>query len=224
VSSRLDPRRIWYLAPLFVAILAVTLAAHTLTPYSSWLDLMVRGSILFAYQTIFLVIVSTNYMLEIVRFFGRPFVTLHHIATRTSLVLILVHPVGVAISRGTARVLVPETSSWYQFFLNASRPALYLFAIAATAATLRGALGRGWRPLHWLTYLAFLLATVHAMLLSITFRFAGVRIAAVVMALTVVAMFALKRRPRRRRAPSARGACRPSATRQGRCPCLAVMP
>lgn len=193
-----DPRRIWYLAGVGAVVLAITVALDLLVPYGDWLGFLIRGAAIFAYQTIFLSIVSSSYMVEMVRFFGNPFIRIHHTATLTALALITIHPASVAISRGTVSVFVPDTTSWYLFFLNGGRPAFYLFLIASLSAAYRGALHRGWRPLHWLTYLAFILATVHAILLGINFQFGGVQTVAILMCVAVVATFVHKRLPRPR--------------------------
>lgn len=189
----------WYLAIVAASILAITAVLNALVPYGTWLDFVVRSTALFAYMTIFLSIVSSNYMAHMVRLFGGPFVRVHHLATITALALLVLHPLGVAWYSSSLSVFVPATDSWYSFFLYAGRPAWYLLAVAAIAAALRKVLPASWRPLHWLNYLAFLLATVHGILLGISFQFLVVKIVAGLMALIVIVIFVLKRRPKPKR-------------------------
>ena len=193
MASARKPQRIRYLAIAAAAILLITIGLETLAG-GTWLDYVVRGAALCAYMTLFLSIVTSNYLREMVRFFGYPFVKLHHIGTVTALALIVVHPLGSALNTGTLAVFIPMTQSWYSFFANGGRVAWYLFILASMAAVWRKALGKNWRIPHWLTYLAFAIATVHGLLLGSNTQFLGVRVVAILMALGVAAVFVLKRR------------------------------
>lgn len=185
--------RIWYLALVGAVILAITILLNVLVPYGNWLDYLIRGAALFAYQTLFVVILSTPYLREMVRFFGRPFIKVHHIATITALVLIILHPIGVAFRYGSAGVFVPTVSSISQFLANGGRADWYLLGIAALAAVTRNKWAKGWRTVHWLAYVAFLLITVHGLLLGSNLQFPAVRVVVLLMALAVVLTFGRKR-------------------------------
>ncbi len=58
---------------------------------------------------------------------------------------------------------------------------------------LRTAIGKSWKTIHWLNYVAFLLGTAHAWLIGANFQHMGVRIVSGVMAVTLVVVFVLKR-------------------------------
>lgn len=192
--------RMGYLAGVGAAILVITVLLVTLTPFGDWSDALIRGAALFAYLTIFVSIVSTAYMRELVRFFGGPFVRVHHIATLTALVLITLHPLGVALRAGSLNVFVPATGSTFEFFLFGGRQAWYLFGLAALAAVLRKRWAGGWRTVHWLAYIAFLFATAHGILMGISFGPLGVRVVVILMAVVSVAIYVRKRVAKPRRA------------------------
>jgi sulfoxide reductase heme-binding subunit YedZ len=78
-------------------------------------------------------------------------------------------------------------------------PAWDLLVIASAAALLRASLKKSWRTIHYLTYLAFLIGTTHALLIGTDTQLWPVRIVAILMALAVVYAFVRKRlRPARR--------------------------
>ncbi len=72
--------------------------------------------------------------------------------------------------------------------------------IAALAAWLRKPIGKNWRTIHTLNYLAFWLVTAHAILIGANFRPLPTRVIAVVLALITVAVLVRKRMPPRKRA------------------------
>jgi DMSO/TMAO reductase YedYZ heme-binding membrane subunit len=79
---------------------------------------------------------------------------------------------------------------------------LYLIGIASLAAALRTHVGKRWRVIHILSYVAFLLATFHAAMLGTEFagggtQSASARVAVILMAVAVAATFVQKRLPRR---------------------------
>ncbi|MBN1401309.1 MAG: ferric reductase [Anaerolineae bacterium] len=187
------PQRLWVLALVGVGVLAITVLLDLIVPYDGPLDLIIRGAAMAAYMTTFLSILSSHSLRELVRFFGTPFLKVHHYATVTSLILMTVHPVAVALRAGSPGVFVPVISSWYEFFLFGGRQAWYLFLIASGAALARRVWRANWRTLHWLSYLAFLFVTVHGILLGANFALPAVRVIALLMAVAVVRLFVLKR-------------------------------
>ena len=84
------------------------------------------------------------------------------------------------------------------FFTWGGPIALYLIGIASLAALWRSALRQQWRYLHWLNYLAFFLATTHAILLGSEFQSAAMRAIPILLALALAAAFVLKRRQQAR--------------------------
>jgi sulfoxide reductase heme-binding subunit YedZ len=189
--------RTWFLYVIGVAALAIVggwIAARQLVAgqmvLTSW---VVRTFALLGYLCVFVAAVSALYMRELVRFFGRPFVKTHHAVTVTGLVLLGLHGLIVAVSFGP-NVLIPKLGSLRLFFTWGGPVALYLIGVASLAALLRSSsLRKQWRYLHWLNYLAFLLATTHAILLGSEFRPAAMKAIPILLALALVAAFVLKR-------------------------------
>jgi len=207
--NRADSRsKLWYLAPfgivaLLVAIVLISL--RPLQPHETILKWFIRGAALLGYQAIFLSIVSSLYMRQMLRWFGRPFVRVHHILSVTGLALIVLHPIGVAWDSLSIAVFVPAVDSWISFFTNGGRVAWYLFAIASLAALLRKGIGQNWRLIHYLTYVAFWMASAHALLLGTNTQYVAVRVVASAMATTTLAILVQKRvQAGRRQAAKAR--------------------
>ena len=192
-------RRIWYLALAGLVALILVSGLVALQPYGTPLNFFIRGAASLGYLAVFAAIISSAYMPQLVRFFGRPFIKVHHILSVTGLVLIALHPVGVAIDSRDPRVFLPRFDSWTIFLTLGGRPAWYLIGVAALAAALRKRIGQKWRAVHLLNYLAFWLATAHAILSGTNFQYAAMRVVAILMALAVVAIFVQKRLPKRKR-------------------------
>lgn len=179
------------LAGLVALILVAILLA--LQPPGSPVYGVVRGAALLGYTLVFAAIVSSAYLRQLVRFFGRPFVKVHHVASVTGLALVTLHPLALAWSSRSLRVFIPKVDSWLAFFQLGGRPAWYLLALASLAALLRKSLRKSWRSVHYLNYLAFLLATIHAILIGSDVQYGLVRGIAIAMALVVVLLFIRKR-------------------------------
>ena len=197
--TRERTRRIWYL--VLVGFVALTLVSGliALQPYGTPLNQLVRGAATLGYLAIFLAIISSAYMRQLARFFGRPFIQLHHILSVTGSVMVTLHPLGVAWSSASLRVWFPPLDSWLAFLEWGGSPAWCLIAAASSAAVLRKAIGRNWRAMHLLNYGAFLLGTAHAIMIGTDFQRTIVRAVPVALALAVVATSIQKRFQRRRR-------------------------
>jgi DMSO/TMAO reductase YedYZ heme-binding membrane subunit len=90
-------------------------------------------------------------------------------------------------------------SSLGTFFTWGGPPALYLIGLASLAALWRtGALRKQWRYVHWLNYLAFFLASAHAILLGSEFRSPAMKVIPILLSLALVVAFVLKRTQRSR--------------------------
>ena len=109
----------------------------------------------FGYLTVFLAIVTSEYMAKMKKISGLPFMTAHHNLARIGLLLILIHPLT--------------------FILQGRKKY------------------KDWRKVHYLSYLAFSLVTVHALMLGDDFELAIMRILAIAMAITVIVIFIHKR-------------------------------
>lgn len=159
---------------------------------------VIRTAALLGYLCVFLSSVASIYMRQLVRYFGRPFVKTHHIVAVAGLVLLVVHPSMVAWEYGSLNVFVPILDSWTAFLRWGGRVAWYLLAIASLVALLRNSLRQQWRVIHMLNYLAFFLATTHAVMLGTDFRSPVMKALPIVLALLVAGAFVQKRLQRRK--------------------------
>ncbi len=155
--------------------------------------LVIRALALAGYFFIFLAILSSAYLRELVKAFGRPFIKIHHIVSITGLVAIGLHPVAVAIDYRSASVFAPSIGTLRETLAWLGRPAWYLLLIAALTAFLRTRVGNIWRAIHYVNYIAFLAATVHGNLMGGNFSYAVPRIISIVMAAIVIAVFIWRR-------------------------------
>lgn len=209
----MKPKNTHYLVLAGLVLLAIVVGLLSLNPlqaHQSWLTWLARGAALFGYSSIFLTILSSAYLRQLVRFFGRSFVKVHHVASVAGLVAIGFHPVVVAVNTSSAAVFIPRFDSLLVFLTLGGRLAWYLVGVASLAALFRMRLRNYWRAVHYLNYIAFLLASIHASLLGTTFFGRGIqgivlKAVLAILALIVVYVFArrrMARRPRRRRASS----------------------
>jgi methionine sulfoxide reductase heme-binding subunit len=189
--------RVSYLVALGLALLIIAVLLDLAVEERGALNVIIRVTALVAYWIVFLSIVSSHYMRELVRYFGRSFVKIHHMGTITALILMIVHPVAIAIHTGSLDVFVPVLDSWHDFLLFGGRQALYLFLLAALASWLRRTWKSAWRPLHWLTYLAFWFATAHGIMIGANMGTPVLQAISIAMAGATVAVFVLKRIGRR---------------------------
>jgi predicted ferric reductase len=116
----------------------------------------------------------------------------------TGLALVTLHPLGVAARSADPGVFLPKFSSLYLFFSLGGRPAWYLIGVAVLAAVFRKRIKDRWRVVHYLNYIAFFLATVHAIMIGTDFVSPVMKAVSVVMALAVVGVFVQKRVQRSR--------------------------
>ena len=188
------PENTWMLIAGVVLALSVAGAVVALDPLTASIEGVIRVAAVSGYLTIFVATLSSNCMRELTRFFGRGFVRVHHVASITALVVLLVHASIVAWRAGSVNVFVPLASPAQAFFRQGGRPALWLILIAAAVALLRKKIGKQWKTIHRLNYLAFLLGTIHAQMIGRNFQHLAVRFVSAAMAAGVVVVFVLKRR------------------------------
>jgi len=194
--------KLWYLAPVgaLALLLAILLIALPLGQgYGSVLQWLIRGAALLGYQLVFLSIVSSAYLRQMLRWFGHPFIRVHHIVSVTGLVLVALHFASVAWDSRSLSVFVPSIASWASFFTTGGRVAWILLALGLLAALLRKRIGQRWRVIHYLNYAAFLLASAHALLIGTNTQHLVVRIVVAAMCMAVAAVFVQKRLQARKR-------------------------
>jgi DMSO/TMAO reductase YedYZ heme-binding membrane subunit len=90
-------------------------------------------------------------------------------------------------------VFLPRFDSWVIFLQLGGRLAWYLIVTASLAAALRKVVGRNWRVIHLLNYVAFLLGTIHAVMIGTDFQSGITRAASIVLGFIVIATFIQKR-------------------------------
>ena len=179
-------------------VLLLAVVAIWLGPEGNPVHWIVRGAGMVGYVAIFLAIVSSAYMRELYRLLGRPFLWAHHVVSTSGLILIVLHPLALAIETASAAVFVPRFDSWLVFWQLGGRPALYLIAVGSLGALLRKSWRNGWRTVHMLNYVACLLGTVHAVLIGTDFGQPFLRLVPITMALVAVGVFIRKRLGQRR--------------------------
>ncbi|MBN2390830.1 MAG: ferric reductase-like transmembrane domain-containing protein [Anaerolineae bacterium] len=188
----------WVLILCGVVDLLLTGGIVALDSLSAPLDGVIRAGALMGYLGVFLAALSSNYMRELTRFFGRSFIKVHHIVSVTALVALIVHAVGVAWRSGSASAFLPSFASWRLFFALGGRPAFWLLAVTSLTALFRTTIGKNWKVIHWLNYIAFALGTIHAQMIGTSFVHLGLRIVAWVMLAVLIGVFVWKRTRKRR--------------------------
>jgi DMSO/TMAO reductase YedYZ heme-binding membrane subunit len=186
-------RRTWLLVLIGVVALIVVGGLIALRPNVRPLTWVIRTCAVLGYLCVFVAALSSIYMRELVRWFGRPFVKTHHVVTVTGLLLITLHPLAVALNFGSLGVFVQWYNSWLDVLRWGGRGAWYLIGIASLAALFRTRLSKQWRPVHWLNYLAFFLASAHAILLGSDFQSTAMKVIPIVLSLVLVAVYVRKR-------------------------------
>jgi hypothetical protein len=171
----------------------------SMQPQADVLDVGIRSSALLGYIGLFLSIVSSAYLRQMLSFFGRPFVRVHHILSISSLVLITLHPLGLALRSMSLAVFVPDFSSWNRFLLFGGRPGWYVVIIAVAAARFRRYIRSSWRVVHIFNYVAFLLITAHGIMIGTDTQGLLVRVVMIAMTVAATTVFFAKRLRRRGR-------------------------
>ena len=159
-----------------------------LDPIGTPVNGLIRAAAVLGYVGVFMAGLSSNYMRELTRFFGRPFFKVHHVASVTALVALAMHSTSVVVRSQSPRLFVPSAQTPQAL-------ALWLLALASLVALFRKnkKLRKIWKVVHWANYLAFLIGTLHAQNLGANFQHVVIRIASILMAVTLVAVFVWKR-------------------------------
>jgi len=165
---------------------------------------VIRAAGILAYGASFLAIVTSAFPKEITRLAGGPFLHVHHIFAFCGLAMMLVHAGAIWASFGAATVFATNFESLREFFLYGGRVALPLFILTAATAKY-GRYIRFWRKIHLLNYVAFILATAHAVMIGTDFGSAAMRYLAYTFTAIVLAVPAIRyfRKPRRYQLPPA---------------------
>jgi predicted ferric reductase len=182
----------FYLIYVIILIFIVFITYIILQTPDQPIKMMRRFAGTFGYLTIFLAILTSEYIAKMRQISGLSFLKTHHNLARIGILLILLHPLTFALEGRGFNILLPTTLTQNVFISLAGRPALYLFIFAAGVALYRTKF-KNWRKVHYLNYLAFLLVTVHALAIGTNFKLDIMRIIAFAMAITVIGIFLHKR-------------------------------
>jgi len=159
------------------------------------LEIVIRGSALFGFMSLFLAIVMTEYMTEIKKIVGKPFLKVHHYFAYTGVILILVHPLAFSLKVGSLSPFIPVFTPLETFLELAGRPALYLFMIGALAGIYRARLKVTWKQIHLVNYVAILFALIHGLLIGTDLSFNNpLGILYILMGIVVIYIFFDKRK------------------------------
>lgn len=188
----------WALILCGAVALLLTIGIVALDSLSTPLDGVIRAGALMGYMGVFLAALSSNYMRDLTRFFGRSFIKVHHIVSVTALVALTVHAISIAWRAGTVATFLPSFASWQLFFSLGGRPAFWILAVTSLTALFRTAIGKNWKVIHWLNYLVFILGTIHAQMIGPNFQHLGVRIVSWIMLAVLISVFVWKRTRKRR--------------------------
>jgi len=155
---------------------------------------VVRAAALLGYVGLFWLIVSSEYVREMRKVFGRVYLKVHHPLAVVTWVLIVAHPLSYALLVSDPKVLLPVLWPLRRFLELGGRAALYLFALASVTAIVRRSLKKSWRYVHRLSFLAFPLVFIHAWLIgsdliSPLLQVIWVAMAVVVLVITVHKVF-----------------------------------
>lgn len=177
---------------LFLLIVLLILFTVLRNPEDT-LKMIYRFTGLCAYVFIFFVIVSSEYISKMKLLLGSSFIKVHHFLARAGIMLMLVHPIAFAIEKKDLMVFLPVLYPPIRFLELAGRPALYLFTVAAIVAVYRKKFIANWKKVHYLNYLAFIMVTVHAMLIGTDINSAVSKVTVTFMSLIVAGIFFHKR-------------------------------
>jgi len=159
------------------------------------IEMLRRFAGTFGFISVFLAIVSSEYITRMKKISGLPFLRAHHNLARIGIVLILLHPLTFVLEGRGFEIFSPISQS-SNFISLAGRPALYMFLLAAGTALYRKKY-RNWIKIHYLNYLAFLLVTIHALRLGTDFGSGIMRLLPIGMAIIVLGIFIQKRSAKR---------------------------
>ena len=127
------------------------------------ISILIRLTALLGAVFILTAAVTSAFSVRISHRIKKPFTRIHHPFAIIGITLIIIHPLLVAWQLKSARILVPNFTSWSSFWSLAGCPALVLLALAILAALLMRRIPRFWRWGHWLIFPFMLMAGIHGL-------------------------------------------------------------
>ena len=176
-----------------IAVIFIAVTVISVFSFPFWgLNFFVRLLGLWGYIFLAIAAAMSPYLKNIYRYFGKPFIKIHHIFAFSGLIIITLHPVFFSLQAASAAVFIPDFSSWYSFWLYAGRPALIILYISLVAALFRKKI-KPWRIIHALMYIMVIFGFIHAVLIGTDFENKIILTVYALLAIAVFASFILKR-------------------------------
>ena len=158
-----------FFACIFAFALAISLVPFSMG-YSSPFELIIRLLALNGFFALSIAAMMTPFLKEVMLFFKKSFISIHHYFAAAGLLLITLHPIAVAIEALDPTILLPNFASLYSFFFYGGSVALISVYVAFGSVLLRKKAVAYWRPFHALMYVALFFGVVHANLWGMDFQ------------------------------------------------------
>jgi methionine sulfoxide reductase heme-binding subunit len=191
-------RSLWYIVVFEVVIAALAALIVLWQPGGEALYVALRVAALTGFTLVYLAILSSLFLRELVHALGQPYIKVHHVLSIVALSLVTLHPLGWAAYNASVKALLPDFSSLSALLYQVG-PFIWLLLLCGLLSALLRKKLKQWRIVHWLNYLAFLMAARHAWTLGSNTQTLGMRIVIVLMATSVVGAFVWKRIKMRRK-------------------------
>ena len=192
VKKRLFTSKGYALIAVIASVFIIVTVIKILTPSQDLYHFFIRLFALWGYMFMAIAVCITPFLKEVMRTFGKPFLKIHHFFAYIGICLITLHPVLLLMQTMDIKILLPNFSSWQQFWIFAGRPAIIILYIALIGIWLRKKI-RHWRIIHALMHLVLLMGFVHGLLIGTDFtNRAIVFIFSIIYGLTVIS-FLIKR-------------------------------
>lgn len=197
--AKLKPRNTFVFGLAVVAFLALAIVILLVTGQPGQPLAPMRILAFMAYTMAYASIFGVLFSKELIQFFGRMFVKIHHFMTVTALSMMVLHPIFILVGGYPLNYLLPDFTTPYNVFARSGPIALLLFAISSVAAVLRATMKQSWRSVHWLVYLAFIVASIHAVLLGMSLQTLVPRLIVGLLVISIIVVYIVKRLPRKKR-------------------------
>ncbi len=162
------------LVAVVIAVLFLPEAIPDLFEEGGVPHVLTRFLALYGFLFLSVATLTTPFLAEVTRAFGKPFLQIHHVFSALGIALITLHPVFNAIEALTLEVFVPSFATWVTFWTFAGRPALIILYVAFVASLIRSKAPRYWRYIHALMYVVLFFGIVHGNLLGEDFENFGI--------------------------------------------------
>lgn len=197
--AKLQSRNNLVFGLVLIGILALAIVIVLVTGQPGEPLALMRILAFMAYLLAYVSILGVLFNQELIRLFGRMFIKVHHVMTVAALSFMILHPLFVLLGGYPLYYLLPDFTSLFNAFARNGPTALVLFAIASAAAVIRATIKHSWRQVHWLVYLAFVVVSVHAVLLGANLQTLIPRVIIGLMVISIIVVYVIKRLPKKKR-------------------------